>query len=360
MDDIQNWMRSIHPSRPTTPFTDSSANAAGSSNLNQNRTSTSATKPRRPTVERLSSFFPHLRTSKDFKMSASDQEHEPFYNAKDNVYNPDVDMMANTLLTVSMSNLGKPLGAEYGSFLLHVLEAYRYQKRDLAKAAADLDDVKNMMEQLKLEHERDAELWAKEKATYKAEIKRREVLMVQGKTGMEGVMLARAESVLHKDNASKYAKGAATAAEKRRQAEQAGSSATEQDFGEHAPSSICKIPALILSQQLNSTSLPRILTFRIVVSSADSGPRLTFPLGHAPLSTIKLGSLAWALHSWRITALRFPDLLSVTTPLVRLPRAPAPPPMTGRRCSLLMRPATSQMRTPFQPLPLLRARAAPK
>ena len=123
----------------------------------------------------------------------------PTYNVKDDVYNPDLDQMVNTLLSAVMLRPGKALPPEYGSFLLHALEAYRTQKSDLMKLQADMDEEQRgrLMDQDVFE--RTASLWEAEKDDYKAEIKRLEHLL-EAEMGLQGVVRARTDSLLKRDD----------------------------------------------------------------------------------------------------------------------------------------------------------------
>ncbi|KAI9851305.1 MAG: hypothetical protein M1838_004041 [Thelocarpon superellum] len=128
---------------------------------------------------------------------------EPMYNFKDDVYNPDVDQMVNTLQTALMTRPGKGLGPEYYSFLCHVLEAHRAMRGQIERLESQ---VKEALNKRIVDHEdfdRTAMLWSVEREKYRAEVKRLEILLSKGSEGMEAVMLARAGSLIRKEDGVK-------------------------------------------------------------------------------------------------------------------------------------------------------------
>ncbi|KAI9678832.1 MAG: hypothetical protein M1817_005892 [Caeruleum heppii] len=201
MADIQQWMRGINTSRPSTPFsTHSEALAEGDTHPRNRHSSMQGvpSKSRRPPGARISTFLHSRRPSSSFKLT--DVDREVSYSTKDDVYNPDPDQMANTLLSVIMSRPGKALPPEYGSFLLHVLEAFRSVKERLSEIRMDLTEQKAGRAMDLEDFQRTADIWANEKEIYKMEIKRLELLIAEGEGGMKAFSTAREGSVRTKSN----------------------------------------------------------------------------------------------------------------------------------------------------------------
>ncbi|KAI9825415.1 MAG: hypothetical protein M1832_001145 [Thelocarpon impressellum] len=202
MGDIQDWMRGVQAGRSTVPFHDAAVELPESdfpSHFTATALGATATRSRRPPALRFSSFLPSRRAGPSLKSPSL--EPEMSVNRKDDVYNPDPDHMVNTLIAAVMSRPGKPLGPEYQSFLLHVFEAYRNLKTDLAKAQTQLQTERNAREMDQQDFDRAAATWLGERDGYKAEIKRLEVLMAEKAGGLEAVMAARVGSVVRRDRA---------------------------------------------------------------------------------------------------------------------------------------------------------------
>ncbi|KAI9849717.1 MAG: hypothetical protein M1837_002843 [Sclerophora amabilis] len=207
MADIPQWMRAVpntHSVSPTTETQDGSRRS--DSRTRSNPTQASSSKARRPPTLKLSSFLSSRRSSVSPKRTGFQQE--VAFPQRDDVYNPDPDQMADTLLTAAMARVGQPMPAEYTSLLLHVLEAYA----NLRKSEEEVK-VKHREEyhyrQIDLENfENQRELWLAERESYKVEIKRLEVIIAEGKHGMKSLATARSGSLLSREERRKTSREA--------------------------------------------------------------------------------------------------------------------------------------------------------
>ncbi|KAI9779763.1 MAG: hypothetical protein M1816_003432 [Peltula sp. TS41687] len=116
--------------------------------------------------------------------SPEDIDWETFqFKNEENVYNPDVDQMAEELQQFAMRNPGKPVPANYNSHLLHVIEAYQKLQRGL--------------EAEKVARDADLQQWETERDIYEAEVKRLEDV-IGSHAGLGGMVVARKSSLLRK------------------------------------------------------------------------------------------------------------------------------------------------------------------
>ncbi|KAI9806061.1 MAG: hypothetical protein M1833_004468 [Piccolia ochrophora] len=206
MEDIQNWMRSIHGSRPTTPSTeqpDDSSSFDSQPLLQAAPQNPGLERPRRPAAMRISSFLPTRRSLSNLKGPLA-EEQEPPFSPRDNVYCPDIDQMADTLQRAVMVRVGKPLPPEFTSALLHVLEAYRDQKTAIKNLKAEVkkEKVKHVNNMEKMEVIR--QHWVEEEQDYENEIERLRAIVAlmeeQGfeiPTSMMGMNVKQADTPRH-------------------------------------------------------------------------------------------------------------------------------------------------------------------
>lgn len=182
MTERQPGIQQMHSPRPPSPTVNPPDESVPHSRLN------ASGKGLRPSTLKLPLLSPTHRIPTPLKSPGFDRELS--FNERDHVYNPDPDQMANTLLTVAMVRLGKPLPAEYNSFLLHVLEEYRKMRRQLDAIRVDL--------QAEVEgRQSDLHVMQVEREAYKAEVKRLERLILDGTNGgPDALALARKGSLL--------------------------------------------------------------------------------------------------------------------------------------------------------------------
>ena len=208
MTDGSHWMRSVHISRPTSPYPESPKTQGepdGDAARRPEIRPMSSYRSLRPSAVKLSSILPSRRTSPPLKSPRFERETSfekaVSFKEKDEVYSPDPDQMVNTLTSVAMMAAGKPLPAEYNSFLLHVLEAYRNMKAALDVTRAELQSERDGRHADNEATQEKESGWAAEREIYRAEVKRLELLLVDRTRGMEALVQARKGSLLRRGRA---------------------------------------------------------------------------------------------------------------------------------------------------------------
>ncbi|RDL40379.1 uncharacterized protein BP5553_00358 [Venustampulla echinocandica] len=117
----------------------------------------------------------------------------------ENVYHmPSTDQMAETLKVVMMNKC--PIEAvpiEYNACILHVLEAYQDLREQLKTTTDAIEELKQSHTKDIKEFEALATRWEAKEKDYKSELKKLEVLLSRTEAGMETVVMARSNSVIH-------------------------------------------------------------------------------------------------------------------------------------------------------------------
>ncbi|KAI9894073.1 MAG: hypothetical protein M1814_004843 [Vezdaea aestivalis] len=123
----------------------------------------------------------------------------PGYNGLEQTPSADPWRMAETVLTRLMSQpLQDPLPPKYNSRMLHVLEAYRDQRQIISQLEEELASEVQARQEDSAAFKKAGRAWERESEQWQAEVKRLEVLIANGQTGMEGVMHARAGSIVRR------------------------------------------------------------------------------------------------------------------------------------------------------------------
>lgn len=97
---------------------------------------------------------------------------------------------------MNRSDVRTPLPVRFNSHVLAVIEGYRNQRKELAKAAQDIADVQELRERDADSFGRMSSEWMARERDFLAEIKRLELQLADTQNGMEAVMLARSGSLV--------------------------------------------------------------------------------------------------------------------------------------------------------------------
>ncbi|QDS71291.1 hypothetical protein FKW77_001281 [Venturia effusa] len=145
---------------------------------------------------RASQYFgksPNLRFSNNFEFADVKAERSLRQDAK-------LDAIISSITTSINNAINKPLSVQNHGPILRVFEAYRVlsdEKEDLeTKLAEAVAHNNTTLDTLEGERRR----WKEDELAYKAEIKRLEVIIANGKTGLAEVTLARQTSLIRRGN----------------------------------------------------------------------------------------------------------------------------------------------------------------
>jgi hypothetical protein len=122
----------------------------------------------------------------------------PSWAVEDTFPNPSAEQLTDAVTCRLMSQPYDALPAGFNGTLLQILEAYR-----------DLSDERDRLERRITEEvenrfaersttQRVESLWEEERRTYKAEVKRLELVIAKGKRGVAEVALVRQDSLIHR------------------------------------------------------------------------------------------------------------------------------------------------------------------
>ncbi|KAI9902921.1 hypothetical protein N3K66_002273 [Trichothecium roseum] len=124
------------------------------------------------------------------------------FNERDRVRNsPSTDQIVEDLLSIIMGGLTiEPLTVQHTSMVAKLIEGYGQLKRELVGAELRASEASQHLQQQKHDFDILAGRWVKQQDTYKAEIKRLEVLLLQQtpEKGVESVSIARSGSLLQR------------------------------------------------------------------------------------------------------------------------------------------------------------------
>jgi hypothetical protein len=161
--------------------------------------------PKKGLRPKLSSYFPQ---SGHFG-ATSKPEPEPVFTeipsprfpswaVEDTFPNPSAEQLIDTILCRLMSHPYDALDTRFNGALLQIFEAYRHlsdQQERLERRLAGETNTRlaERSATQRVEHE-----WEEEKQSYKAEVKRLELIIAQGKRGVADVALARQDSLIRR------------------------------------------------------------------------------------------------------------------------------------------------------------------
>ncbi|KAK4990837.1 hypothetical protein LTR50_002204 [Elasticomyces elasticus] len=120
----------------------------------------------------------------------------------ESVSNWDPEQLITSIQCTLMADPYKPLSVQCNSSICRILEAYRELVDEKERLQTHLDEEIHRRHVDLAEAQEAEKGWMEERAAYKAEIKRLEVLMAKGKKGLVEVIRARQHSVLKKPNRS--------------------------------------------------------------------------------------------------------------------------------------------------------------
>jgi hypothetical protein len=143
---------------------------------------------------RASQYFgksPSLRFNHNFEFNEVKLEHNLNHDAK-------IDSIISSITTAINNQINKPLSVQLHGLILRVFEAFRVlsdEKDELEKKLAESVSHNNTtLDTLEGERRR----WKEDEINYKAEIKRLELIIANGKTGLAEVALARQGSLVRR------------------------------------------------------------------------------------------------------------------------------------------------------------------
>ena len=192
MTDIQQWRRMIQPTRARTPAVDSE----------EADTFQSSMSPRKAPKPKFSSYFTqhtHDISSSQRASPGLTGTNDPggaVWPAGDPYPNPEADVLIDSVMCRLLGSPYESLHPRFNSLLLQIFEGFRNvsdeKQQLLAKSQQDSDKIVAMEKAM----QKSMQQWGREKADYKAEVKRLELLLAKGKGGLAEVTLARQDSKL--------------------------------------------------------------------------------------------------------------------------------------------------------------------
>ena len=210
MADIPQWRRRIPPSRPRTPMSElaeldqdvprpPSALAASLSN----RPAT----PKRGLRPMLSSYLPQsgpfaTASKPEPELTSASSEGParrfPSWAVEDTFPNPSAEQLTDAVTCRLMSQPYDSLPAGYNGTLLQILEAYRdlSDERDRLESRIT-EEVESRLAERSATQQAEI-LWEDERRTFKAEVKRLELVIAKGKRGVAEVALVRQDSLIRR------------------------------------------------------------------------------------------------------------------------------------------------------------------
>lgn len=213
MADIPQWRRKIPPSRSRTPLPDPDQDIRPSSAMTGNTTRPPT--PKKGLRPKLSSYLsqsgPFASTTKpEPEPEPLFAEHPtpsfPSWVLEDPYPAPSAEQLTDAIMCRLMSRPYDALEPRFNGSLLQIFETHR-----------DLADERNVLQE-RLTQEMQGRLversarqeaeqkWEEEKSTYKAEVRRLELVIAKGKRGVADVALVRQDSLIRrrKQMASPY------------------------------------------------------------------------------------------------------------------------------------------------------------
>ncbi|KAF2743672.1 hypothetical protein M011DRAFT_461511 [Sporormia fimetaria CBS 119925] len=195
--DKPSWRKTYHGSRPETPLAtsatptllddaeDSRSEAGSDATTGRGRSNT------KPKLSRYLSDYLSLTTPKspDFPFSEPWNEDQPY----------EIEPPVDPLVAVQQirSHIGEksrePIPLEFNSAILCVFEDYR-------KVREEKERLDALMQQSLDGYKADLEVWEEREGRYKDEIRRLELFIAHGTSGMAGLMKARQGSVLDREH----------------------------------------------------------------------------------------------------------------------------------------------------------------
>lgn len=205
MADIPQWRRRIPPSRSRTPMLDMP-------DPDQDTRPSSAMASRPPTPKRglrpkLSSYLsqpgPFASLTKpepepEAVLSEYREQRFPSWVVEDPYPAPSPDQLTHAIMCRLMSHPYDALEPRFNGTLLQIFEAYRNLADEKSQLQEKLDEELRGRLAERSAMQATERKWEEEKRTYKAEIKRLELIIAKGKRGVAEVALVRQDSLVRR------------------------------------------------------------------------------------------------------------------------------------------------------------------
>jgi hypothetical protein len=201
MADIPQWRRKIPPSRSRTPmleFTEPDQDARSAA-------PTRPTTPKKGLRPKLSSYLsqsgPFGATSKpepEPLFTETPAQTFPSWAVEDTFPNPSAEQLIDTILCRLMSQPYDALDTRFNGALLQIFEAYRHLSDQQERLESKLSEETGIRLAERAATQRAERDWESEKQSYKAEVKRLELVIAQGKRGVAEVALVRQDSLIRR------------------------------------------------------------------------------------------------------------------------------------------------------------------
>ncbi|GAB7337431.1 hypothetical protein MBLNU457_g2772t1 [Dothideomycetes sp. NU457] len=202
MTDISQWRRRLPPLRiPATPNEHDDRESTGD-------TSRSPVTPKKKLKPKISSYFSHHQSSLHHVKSepnivavgigSSAQTSPIVEHAFRMPHQPEAEQLMESLARRLMSDNVRCPQPSDGSSVLAIIEAYRHLLDKNVKLQQLAHDEKLQKRHAEVELLRAQQNWTDEREEYKTEVKRLELLISKGSSGVAGVIQSRQNSVLRK------------------------------------------------------------------------------------------------------------------------------------------------------------------
>lgn len=189
------WLRTRHASRPQTPVASSELGVDLDRSQNKGSDCTIQQRNPRPAITRYTSLFSNFKETEAEKFEFSEPwtEIAPLFEPT-YADNRSVEASIRSHLTTCP---GTPLPPQHGPALLRIFHAFRTATNENERLTTLLQDtIQNWQE--------DQEQWTRDKIGYDAEIRRLELLIAQGTTGMSGLVRARQGSIIDRSRKQRH------------------------------------------------------------------------------------------------------------------------------------------------------------
>lgn len=202
MTDISQWRRRLPPLRiPANPNEHHDRESTGD-------TSRSPVTPKKKLKPKISSYFSHHQSSLHHVKSEpnfvaigslSSAQSSPIVEHVFRMpHQPEAEQLMESLARRLMTDHARSLQPSDGSSILAIIEAYRHLLDKNVKLQQLAHDEKLLKRHAEVELLRAQQSWTDEREEYKAEVKRLELLISKGSSGVAGVIQSRQNSVLRK------------------------------------------------------------------------------------------------------------------------------------------------------------------
>lgn len=142
----------------------------------------------------------------DWKPTPRNQDKYSFYNSDDLTWhNPSLKQMVETVLCTMMQNgSSAPIPRHLNGWIAGIMEEVSHQTRQLEFLRGQIEELKATREQEVIEFAKVTEEWSQREKGFKAEINRLEHIISDTQQGAESVMLARAGSVVDRNDSRAF------------------------------------------------------------------------------------------------------------------------------------------------------------